>query len=121
MSGSEGNDEGRSLELLQRARKTIPGGVNSPVRAFKGVGGTPRFVRSARGAFLEDVDGRELLDYIGSWGVMVLGHAHPAVNRALAAAVERGTSFGTSSPKPSSRRSPAWTSCVSSIPGRKPP
>ncbi len=95
MSETEQRDEGRSVELLQRARKTIPGGVNSPVRAFKGVGGTPRFVRSARGAFLEDVDGRALLDYIGSWGVMVLGHAHPAVNRALAAAVERGTSFGT--------------------------
>lgn len=95
MTGTERQDDGRSAALLQRARKTIPGGVNSPVRAFKGVGGTPRFVRSARGAFLEDVDGRELLDYIGSWGVMVLGHAHPAVNRALAAAVERGTSFGT--------------------------
>ena len=95
MSGTEGKEDGRSVELLARARRTIPGGVNSPVRAFKGVGGTPRFVRSARGAFLEDVDGRELLDYIGSWGVMVLGHAHPAVRRALTAAVDRGTSFGT--------------------------
>jgi len=88
-------DTGRSAELLTRALKTIPGGVNSPVRAFKGVGGTPRFVRAASGAFLEDVDGNRLLDFIGSWGVMVLGHAHPAVRRALVAAVERGTSFGT--------------------------
>jgi glutamate-1-semialdehyde 2,1-aminomutase len=95
MSATDQRDDGRSEELLHRARRTIPGGVNSPVRAFKGVGGTPRFVRSARGAYLEDVDGRELLDYIGSWGVMVLGHAHPAVRRALASAVERGTSFGT--------------------------
>ena len=94
MTGTDGKDDGRSVELLARARRTIPGGVNSPVRAFKGVGGTPRFVRSARGAFLEDVDGRELLDFIGSWGVMVLGHGHPAVRRALTAAVERGTSFG---------------------------
>ena len=86
---------GRSEALFARARKTIPGGVNSPVRAFKGVGGTPRFVRAASGAFLEDVDGNRLLDLIGSWGVMVLGHAHPAVRRALVAAVERGTSFGT--------------------------
>ncbi|MEX2467241.1 MAG: glutamate-1-semialdehyde 2,1-aminomutase [Gemmatimonadota bacterium] len=85
----------RSEALMARARKTIPGGVNSPVRAFKGVGGTPRFVRAASGAFLEDVDGNRLLDLIGSWGVMVLGHAHPAVRRALVAAVDRGTSFGT--------------------------
>ncbi|MEX2472894.1 MAG: glutamate-1-semialdehyde 2,1-aminomutase [Gemmatimonadota bacterium] len=96
MSDEQTNREpGRSAGLLERARKTIPGGVNSPVRAFKGVGGTPRFVRSARGAFLEDVDGNQLLDYIGSWGVMVLGHAHPTVRRALGEAVERGTSFGT--------------------------
>lgn len=85
----------RSEELIVRSRKIIPGGVNSPVRAFTGVGGTPRFVRSAHGAFLDDVDGNRLLDFIGSWGVMVLGHAHPAVRRALAEAIERGTSFGT--------------------------
>ncbi|GMV05023.1 MAG: glutamate-1-semialdehyde 2,1-aminomutase [Gemmatimonadota bacterium] len=87
-------DSETSRTLLERARRVIPGGVNSPVRAFKGVGGTPRFIRGAEGAFLEDVDGRRLLDYIGSWGVMVLGHGHPAVRRALADAVERGTSFG---------------------------
>ncbi|RJQ40813.1 MAG: glutamate-1-semialdehyde-2,1-aminomutase [Dehalococcoidia bacterium] len=80
--------------LLERARRVIPGGVNSPVRAFKGVGGTPRFIRGAEGAFLEDVEGRRLLDYIGSWGVMVLGHGHPAVRQALADAVGRGTSYG---------------------------
>jgi glutamate-1-semialdehyde 2,1-aminomutase len=85
----------RSEELLARAHRTIPGGVNSPVRAFKGVGGVPRFVRAAQGAFLEDVDGNRLLDFIGSWGVMVLGHAHPAVRRALAGAIELGTSYGT--------------------------
>ena len=85
---------GLSEALMERARKVIPGGVNSPVRAFKGVGGTPRFMASAHGAFLTDVDGRELLDYVGSWGVMVLGHDHPAVRRALADALGRGTSYG---------------------------
>ncbi len=85
---------GRSEALIERARRIIPGGVNSPVRAFKGVGGTPRFIRSAEGAFLEDVDGRRLLDFIGSWGVMVLGHNHPAVHRALTEALSHGTSFG---------------------------
>jgi glutamate-1-semialdehyde 2,1-aminomutase len=84
----------RSEELMRRALEVIPGGVNSPVRAFRGVGGTPRFIRSARGAFLEDVDGDRYLDYIGSWGVMLLGHAHPAVSRALTEALAGGTSFG---------------------------
>jgi glutamate-1-semialdehyde 2,1-aminomutase len=86
--------DARSLELLERARRVIPGGVNSPVRAFKGVGGTPRFIASARGAFLEDVDGNRYLDYVGSWGVMLLGHGHPDVLEALAAAIPGGTSFG---------------------------
>ncbi len=80
--------------LAERARGVMPGGVNSPVRAFTGVGGTPRFIHSAHGAFLEDVDGNRLLDYIGSWGVMLLGHGHPAILRALSAALSRGTSFG---------------------------
>jgi len=79
---------------MARARRSIPGGVNSPVRAFKGVGGTPRFIRSAAGAHLVDVDGNPYLDYIGSWGVMLLGHAHPVVTEALRAALEHGTSFG---------------------------
>ncbi|MGE0158305.1 MAG: glutamate-1-semialdehyde 2,1-aminomutase [Gemmatimonadales bacterium] len=85
---------GRSEGLFARARRSIPGGVNSPVRAFKGVGGVPRFIRSASGAYLEDVDGRRLLDFVGSWGVMVLGHAHPAVREALEDALVGGTSFG---------------------------
>ena len=79
---------------MRRAREVIPGGVNSPVRAFKGVGGTPPFIRSARGAFLADVDGNRYLDYVGSWGVMLLGHGHPAVSSALADAVRAGTSYG---------------------------
>ncbi|HSG09633.1 MAG TPA: glutamate-1-semialdehyde 2,1-aminomutase [Longimicrobiales bacterium] len=91
---SQTMDTGVSAALMERARRVIPGGVNSPVRAFKGVGGSPRFIRGAQGAYLEDVDGRLLLDYIGSWGVMVLGHGHPEVCRALADAVTRGTSYG---------------------------
>jgi len=72
-----------------------PGGVNSPVRAFQAVGGTPRFIESARGAFLRDVDGTEYVDLVCSWGPVLLGHAHPAVQEAVAAAVARGTSYGT--------------------------
>jgi len=86
---------GRSDELMARARRLMPGGVNSPVRAFKGVGGTPRFIRSAEGAFLEDVDGNRFLDFVGSWGVMLLGHAHPEITAAIHEAAARGTSFGT--------------------------
>jgi len=85
----------RSEALLERAQRCIPGGVNSPVRSFRGVEGTPRFIRAAKGATLTDVDGNDYLDYIGSWGVMILGHAHPAVTAALHDAVEWGTSFGT--------------------------
>ncbi len=84
----------RSDELFERAQRSIPGGVNSPVRAFRGVGGTPVFMASARGAFLTDADGRELIDYVGSWGPMILGHAHPEVVDALASALGRGTSYG---------------------------
>ncbi|MEM7416837.1 MAG: glutamate-1-semialdehyde 2,1-aminomutase [Gemmatimonadota bacterium] len=81
--------------LLARAAKVIPGGVNSPVRAFNSVGGTPRFIRSASGARLEDADGVSLIDFVGSWGVAVLGHAHPDVVAAITEATQRGTSFGT--------------------------
>ena len=88
-------DAGRAEALMERARRVTPGGVNSPVRAFKSVGGTPRFISSAEGAFLEDVDGTRYLDFVGSWGVMLLGHGHPAVRSALAEALVRGTSFGT--------------------------
>ena len=80
--------------LFDRARAVTPGGVNSPVRAFNAVGGTPRFIRSARGAWLTDVDGHEYVDLICSWGPMLLGHAHPEVLAAVHDAVSRGTSYG---------------------------
>jgi glutamate-1-semialdehyde 2,1-aminomutase len=82
------------MSLFEQARKYIAGGVNSPVRAFAGVGGEPVFVRSAKGAFLETEDGRRLIDYVGSWGPMILGHAHPEVIDAVRSAADRGLSFG---------------------------
>ena len=85
----------RSRALFDRAREVTPGGVNSPVRAFNAVGGTPRFIASARGAWLTDADGNEYVDLIGSWGPMLLGHAHPEVVAAVQSAVARGTSYGT--------------------------
>lgn len=84
----------RSEQLFERAGRHIPGGVNSPVRAFKGVGGTPRFIRSAEGAWLTDEDGRRYVDYIGSWGPMILGHQHPAVVEAVRAQALVGFSYG---------------------------
>ena len=84
-----------SEALFTRAKAVTPGGVNSPVRAFNAVGGTPRFIREARGAWLTDVDGHEYVDLICSWGPMLLGHAHPEVLAAVSAAVARGTSYGT--------------------------
>jgi glutamate-1-semialdehyde 2,1-aminomutase len=83
-----------SDRLFARAQELIPGGVNSPVRAFRGVGGTPVFVRRASGAWFEDVDGHRYIDYVGSWGPMILGHAHPAVIEAIGRAALDGTSFG---------------------------
>ncbi len=80
--------------LFERARKVIPGGVNSPVRAFKAVGGTPRFVKRAQGAYFWDANDQRYVDYIGSWGPMILGHGHPAVVQAVQAAVLEGFSFG---------------------------
>lgn len=91
------SDAPASAALFDRARAVIPGGVNSPVRAFRSVGGTPRFVASARGAWLTDADGREYADLIGSWGPMILGHAHPDVLEAVAQAAARGFSYGTPS------------------------
>ncbi|CUR54490.1 Glutamate-1-semialdehyde 2,1-aminomutase [metagenome] len=85
----------RSSALFDRALDVTPGGVNSPVRAFNAVGGTPRFIESASGPWLRDVDGNEYVDLICSWGPMLLGHAHPEVQEAVAAAVSRGTSYGT--------------------------
>ncbi len=83
-----------SCRLYARAQKSIPGGVNSPVRACKSVGSDPLFIRSAEGAVIVDADGNRYIDYIGSWGPMILGHRHPAVTRAIAKVLERGTSFG---------------------------
>jgi len=87
----------RSASLLERARTVTPGGVNSPVRAFRAVGGTPRFMASASGPWLTDVDGRRYVDLICSWGPMILGHAHPAVLEAVKDAAAQGFSFGTPS------------------------
>ncbi|GAB2871906.1 glutamate-1-semialdehyde 2,1-aminomutase [Nocardioides pacificus] len=84
-----------SRALFARARSVTPGGVNSPVRAFNAVGGTPRFIASASGAWLTDVDGNEYVDLICSWGPMLLGHDHPEVRAAVVDAVSRGTSYGT--------------------------
>ncbi|MDF4254128.1 glutamate-1-semialdehyde 2,1-aminomutase [Streptomyces sp. WMMB303] len=84
-----------SQSLFDRAAAVTPGGVNSPVRAFRGVGGTPRFMVSGSGPYLTDADGREYVDLVCSWGPMILGHAHPEVTEAVRKAVERGTSFGT--------------------------
>ena len=84
----------RSAELFDRAKAVLPGGVNSPVRAFRAVGGTPFFVARARGACLTDVDGKTYLDYVCSWGPLILGHAHPAVLDAIRGAAERGWSYG---------------------------
>ncbi len=84
----------RSAALMARAERVIPGGVDSPVRAFHAVGGVPRVIQRAAGARMWDVDGNQLIDYIGSWGPMILGHAHPAVTAAVIEAAGRGTSFG---------------------------
>ena len=83
-----------SAALYERARSVIPGGVNSPVRAFGAVGGTPVFLRSASGAWVEDEDGRRYIDYVGSWGPMLFGHAEPAIVQAVAEAAKSSTSFG---------------------------
>lgn len=84
----------RSSELFDEANKYIPGGVNSPVRAFKSVGGTPVFIEKAKGSILTDADGNEYIDYISSWGPMILGHAYPKVIEAIKEKVEHSTSFG---------------------------
>lgn len=84
----------RSSDLFAQARRYIPGGVNSPVRAYKGVGGEPLFIERACGPFVYDVDGREYVDYVGSWGPMIAGHAHPQVLARVHEALERGLGFG---------------------------
>lgn len=87
-----------NTSLFAQAQELIPGGVNSPVRAFKAVGGTPKFFRQAAGAYLEDVEGKRYIDYIGSWGPMILGHSDPDVVAAIQAQVMQGISFGAPSP-----------------------
>ena len=117
-------DAPASAALFDRATAVVPGGVNSPVRAFQAVGGTPRFMASGRGPYLRDEDGREYVDLVCSWGPIILGHAHPAVVEALRDAAGRGTSFGTpsrgevelaeSSSRAASRRSSrcAWSTAA---------
>jgi glutamate-1-semialdehyde 2,1-aminomutase len=84
----------RSSDLFEKAQRVIPGGVNSPVRAFRGVGGTPLFFKAAQGAWLTDEDDRRYIDYVGSWGPMIAGHSHPAIVRAVQEAASRGLSYG---------------------------
>lgn len=88
----------RSVEEFAKAKKLIPGGVNSPVRAFRAVGGQPLFIQKARGPYMWDVDGNQFTDYVLSWGPLVLGHAHPGVIEELHHALERGTSYGAPNP-----------------------
>src|SRR5580765_7173522 len=87
-------DRRRSREIFERAEKILVGGVNSPVRAFRSVGGEPLIIERGSGQYLYDADGNQLLDYVCSWGAMLLGHAHPAVSAAIAEQARRGTSFG---------------------------
>lgn len=94
MSSPQRDGQDVSTKMFARAVELIPGGVNSPVRAFRGVGGTPRFIKSAKGATMTDVDGRTYIDYVGSWGPMILGHADEEVVTALHEALSRGTSYG---------------------------
>ncbi|MDO8282128.1 MAG: glutamate-1-semialdehyde 2,1-aminomutase [Thermodesulfovibrionia bacterium] len=88
----------KSKELFNKAKRLIPGGVNSPVRAFNAVGGNPIFIDSAKGSKIYDVDGNEYIDYVLSWGPMILGHANPTIIKALQKAAEKGTSFGAPTP-----------------------
>ena len=92
--GSKPNKHQRSAGAFERAQGLLPGGVNSPVRAFADVGCTPLFIAAARGSRIYDIDGNEYIDYVGSWGPMILGHAHPKVIQAVTSAAEKGTSFG---------------------------
>src|SRR5262245_35695482 len=84
----------RSRAAFRRARRSIPGGVTRPVRAFRAVGGFPILIRRAKGSWLEDIDGNRFVDYVGSWGPLILGHAHPAIVAAVASAARRGTTYG---------------------------
>lgn len=99
--------------LFERAQRVIPGGVNSPVRAFRAVGGTPRFIARAAGAYMWDAEGQRFIDYIGSWGPMILGHGHPAVLAAVHQAVDEGLSFGA----PTEREIELAETIVDLVPG----
>ena len=92
------NARPRSAEIFERGKKTLVGGVDSPVRAFRAVGGTPLIIDHAAGTRLYDVDGREYLDYVCSWGALILGHAHPDVVTAVSDQAAKGTSYGMTSP-----------------------
>jgi len=102
-----------NAELFERAQRVIPGGVNSPVRAFRAVGGTPRFITRAEGAYLWDAEGRRYIDYIGSWGPMILGHGHPAVLEAVRRAAADGFSFGA----PTEREVELAEAIIALVPG----
>ncbi len=102
-----------NAELFQRAQAVIPGGVNSPVRAFRAVGGTPRFITRAQGAYLWDANGQRYIDYIGSWGPMILGHGHPAVVEAVQRALLDGFSFGA----PTEREIELAEAIIAHVPG----
>jgi glutamate-1-semialdehyde 2,1-aminomutase len=103
----------RSAALFERARRVIPGGVNSPVRAFRAVGGTPRFIARAQGAYLWDADGERYIDYLGSWGPMILGHGHPSVIEAVERAIRDGLSFGA----PTEREVELAEAIIALVPG----
>ena len=100
-------------DLFERAQRVIPGGVNSPVRAFRAVGGTPRFISRAAGAYMWDAEGRRYIDYIGSWGPMILGHGHPAVLEAVVKAAADGLSFGA----PTEREIELAEAIIALVPG----
>jgi glutamate-1-semialdehyde 2,1-aminomutase len=102
-----------NAQLFERAQQVIPGGVNSPVRAFRAVGGTPRFIARAQGPFMFDAEGRRYIDYIGSWGPMILGHGHPAVLDAVQRAVADGLSFGA----PTEREVELAEAIIALVPG----
>lgn len=95
---TQGKTMTNSTALFSRAQQIIPGGVNSPVRAFKGVGGTPIFIQKAQGAYIYDTDNKPYIDYVGSWGPMILGHNHPTILNAVLKAAENGLSFGAPTP-----------------------
>ena len=92
-------ERNKSTKLFRRAENVIPGGVNSPVRAFKSVGGVPPFIKRAEGAYVWDVDGNQFIDFVGSWGPMILGHAHPEVINEVKKSANDGTSFGAPTKK----------------------